>query len=90
MGCRQKSCQYPGRKQLTIGTFLGFFALSWFFLLPLVYYCHLSNFSFPARLAAENSQDYAFLSLLPATDYAFLVRLFSHIDSHLDKEILKI
>ena len=90
MGGHQKNCPYSAGKQLLLGSLFGFFALSWFFLLPLVYYCHLSNFSFPARLAAENSQDYAFLSLLPATDYAFLVRLFSHIDSHLDKEILKI
>lgn len=48
MGGDQQNRQQSGRKPLRLGFFFGFLALLANFLLPLIYYGHLTSFSLPA------------------------------------------
>lgn len=48
MGGDQQHRQQSGRKPLRLGSFFGFLALLANFLLPLIYYAHLTGFSLPA------------------------------------------
>jgi hypothetical protein len=48
IGWAKRHGGYSGGKTRLAGAFLGFFALLPYFFLPLVYYNHLTQFSFPA------------------------------------------
>ncbi len=44
MGRCRKNCRNSKKKWLFLASLLSFWALSWYFLLPLVYYSHLTKF----------------------------------------------